>query len=1125
MTTPILIRKSVLSAPTKHLPLSTNTKRGGVNNPLFRLISSRFAATLFLALFFSVFSLRSQTATTPVVFDFEDPTECTQWDLNVGNDAIVSQLQNRWVVSPSEHFTGERSLIISNNYTAARPTATYSNTGSNIAVVARRVITLPAGSYDLSFAWKCVGESGADGFYVLWESESYAISSSMAGVRPELVRRSLDFPGKAKPFCVKSSWQTETIKIMSNGTPMQLAFMWVNNGAKAQPVSACIDMIQISEQEACTEVTDVKASSTLYANRTSVTWKGVAEEYELMYRRLGDTSAPEVIEDITTHSYTVEIDEPGLYDFFVRGICGEDTSVWVPYRNHLIYSPGCIDYANLYSDNVVCRHNVRPADGDWDERGDNDFPDINSSDWVVGVVDNGPDSMSSRHTVHTIPEIDPRTVGTPGSNGLPTIPDGEVVSVRLGNWNMGAEGESITYTITADSIYRIILLKYAVVFEDPNHDTQNQPFFSLKITNERGEPISGICGKEDFRPSTNLGADDGWHEKVTGSGNEKQTLRWKDWTSVGVIIPEEEFGRKLKIELRTYDCEEGGHYGYAYFTLSCAPATITGIACGEQKEQNIKAPDGFTYEWYVDDPNDPTDQNNVLFTTQGITVDGKDTRTYYCDCSFVTTNKDKLDKCTFTLSANLTPRFPQPAALFQHQPSFCKNNDVKFNNLSAVVTDEGIPMGGERCDSYEWEIIGVDADSIFIPIDKNPVVSFPVEGGTYQVRLTAGMSEGNCEESKVYDLVVPPLCPKFTWVDTVACSKYPFRWNGRTYDESSLDTVSYKMSGGCDSTIYLNLTMVDEVTDTIIDTICQGAVYKFFDQECTVSDDYVQLKKAAKPSLCDSTVLLRLTVIDTLSVSVQPLPEICEGDSLFSLSYIVNQGEFISLTVDFDTAAGRVGFVDTIYNTDVPTELSFRLPPDARPDWYAVDLKFATEHCDTLVRHIPFCVLYSTDVLQQKWNDVIAVLSSEYNGGYNFTAFQWYEDGVLLQEQTKPYFYLGENRWFAYADTVQYSAGLMRSGENYYIRTCSVTPEPHADIQPYVSVSSARAGQVVALALAPAIENGNLTVRWYSASGQLVAESYTTLANPTVVTPPTPGIYLLELRTETSRHTTKVQVQ
>ena len=1076
-----------------------------------------------VALVISAISVSAQDS-PPIIFDFEDATCQAKWSLNVGDANIVSRLANRWCFTSAEQFVGEKSLVMSNKYNDAVPTSTYNNTATDVVVVASTVLSLPRGNFDLSFAWKCVGEQGLDGLYVIWEPDAKKLTSSMSGISLDYQNRAMQF-GTRKMLCQRSTWQVERTTINSDGTqPYHLAFIWVNNGSNAYPPAACVDFVQISRQLTCTDVTNVAVSSNVYSTRISCTWQGVADSYQLMYRRFGDTSTPQIVDNITTHSYSVDVNTAGLYDFFVRGVCGTDTGLWMPYRNHLVYFPGCIDYANLNSDKCVCRHNIRNHD-DFDEgRGPSGaIPPIDQSTWVKGIVDFGPDAMESRHTVHTLPEYDPRT-----NYKLPMVytAGGDVASVRLGNWDTGAEGESVTYTITADSIYRIVLLNYAVVFQDPGHDQVEQPYFTLKIRDSRGNELSGVCGKEDFRPNVNLGANEGWHKETFSTAGGTDVVRWKEWTTVGVLIPESEIGNAISIELKTYDCEQGGHYGYAYFSLSCVPATITGIACGTPDEQNISAPSGFSYEWYLDDPNDPNDQNNVLFTTQSIKVDGLDTRTYFCDCNFLTKDQKKLDSCGFTLSANLSPRLPKASSIFQYLPSKCTNNSVKFNNVSAVVSDGGIPMGGELCDYYRWEIVGVDEDSIHIPLDRNPIVNFPIEGGDYTIRLISGITQGNCMDTLTLPYHVPSLVPKETWVDTTACGKYPFRWNGRTYTESSLDTVSYMMTGGCDSVIYLNLTITEAIVDTIVDTICQGETYHFYDQVFRTSQEYTKVLPAANKSNCDSTILLRLTVIDSVSIDVLPMAQVCADDTEFVLKFEWNQGAYRSLFFDFDEHSEAAGFADVLFADTLQREFTIPIPEDVRPDRYSVNMCFARDcDCDSLVRPVEFTVMYPTDVLAQKWNNVIAVLNADYNGGNSFTAFRWYEGEQLLVGEERPYLYIGENVKFDYSVAVQYSADLMREGENYYIRTCPITPAQRTDVSQYVTLSSAaRVGQRIEVSL-PDGDKSQHTAYWYTSGGQLVGRQTIDSLSPSVAAPLTAGIYLLKIESTTDTQLLKVVVR
>ena len=104
-----------------------------------------------------------------------------------------------------------------------------------------------------------------------------------------------------------------------------------------------------------------------------------------------------------------------------------------------------------------------------------------------------------------------------------------------------------------------------------------------------------------------------------------------------------------KIEVSTYDCSLGAHYGYAYFVLGCNSGEIEGIACGGDPTTHFEAPDGFNYSWYL-----PTDPSNILGTEQIFNVDPMDTLTYFCD---VISKAEGKEMCYYTLQASAIPSY------------------------------------------------------------------------------------------------------------------------------------------------------------------------------------------------------------------------------------------------------------------------------------------------------------------------------------------------------------------------------------------------------------------------------------------------------------------------------------
>ena len=202
--------------------------------------------------------------------------------------------------------------------------------------------------------------------------------------------------------------------------------------------------------------------------------------------------------------------------------------------------------------------------------------------------------------------FDPNT-----NNRLQVIPPGSLASIRLGNWRTGGEAESITYTYTVDSMAYILLLKYAVVLEDPSgHGHDVMPLFALDILDSRGNVIDANCGSAEFVPGTNTA---GWNTMSGGV--------WKDWTEVGLNL-QQYVGQTIKVRLLTKDCDWSGHYGYAYFTLDCGKGSLDGVSCGDVIPDSVCAPEGFVYEWAQRiDPTNVVSTNRCIIPKRGDTAE------------------------------------------------------------------------------------------------------------------------------------------------------------------------------------------------------------------------------------------------------------------------------------------------------------------------------------------------------------------------------------------------------------------------------------------------------------------------------------------------------------------------
>ena len=456
-----------------------------------------------------------------------------------------------------------------------------------------------------------------------------------------------------------------------------------------------------------------------------------------------------------------------------------------------------------------------------------------------GAIDFGSNSPDSRHTVHyDTAERDPRT-----NNMLHTVPSGHTSSVRLGNWNtnnLSPEAEGVTYSLFVDTMsFNIILLSYAAVLQNPMHNYADQPRFRLELLDSNMHIINPDCAAADFVADRNLE----WNEAP-------DNVLWRDWTSVGIDLSEYA-GQNVFLRLTTFDCNEGSHYGYAYFTLKCLRKELTTDRCGDIDSITFSAPEGFSYRWYT------SANDSSISTASSITVPSSNT-IYYCDISFVDN-----PNCKFTLNAYAGTRYPlarmDTSSIFAN----CALN-VNFTNNSVISADGINPLPGhETCEFAHWDFgNGLSSD------DYHGSTSY-LSSGSYEVTLIVGIAGGQCTDTLRRTLTLD--IPSGRAFDTIeGCDSIIWHSNTYTTSGSYSDTLPFTNQAGCDSITTLDLTITHPDTTIIVDTISMSELpYRY--QEHTFYSPVDTILLYPQSSGCTNVTIL------TLHVSNQITQYICEN--------------------------------------------------------------------------------------------------------------------------------------------------------------------------------------------------------------------------------------------------------
>ncbi|MGG5507784.1 MULTISPECIES: gliding motility-associated C-terminal domain-containing protein [unclassified Myroides] len=261
-----------------------------------------------------------QPAELPFRDGFEDDN-AYQWD--------TESILNRWIVGEAVHFSGDRSLYISDDLGESYHYTT--NTPNGIATTSRRELIIPANARELyvAYDYQVNGEFRSDSPRDYFTNFINYIDLELPTSEPNR-RRTLDI---GEPFYVDSNgWQREVqisdIPLGMENQVVSFIYKWYNDDQNGvQPPAAIDDVVVMAS--GC--LSPINLAATFIAGTTDVelSWEAQGDEtqWEVFIIEEGEAMPePEdrgiLVED--TPSYIVTTVEEGKhYLFYVRAICGE----------------------------------------------------------------------------------------------------------------------------------------------------------------------------------------------------------------------------------------------------------------------------------------------------------------------------------------------------------------------------------------------------------------------------------------------------------------------------------------------------------------------------------------------------------------------------------------------------------------------------------------------------------------------------------------------------------------------------------------------------------------------------------------------------------------------------------
>ena len=182
-----------------------------------------------------------------------------------------------------------------------------------------------------------------------------------------------------------------------------------------------------------------------------------------------------------------------------------------------------------------------------------------------------------------------------------------------------------------------------------------------------------------------------------------------------------------------------------------------------------------------------------------------------------------------------------------------------------VAAENAMSLVAEICQGQTYN---VGANSFF-------------ESGVYENILTAITG---CDSVVLLELTVNPT----SFNDNAAiCFGDQYTFGNQTLTSSGTFQETFASSTGCDSVVTLQLAVVSSFSENVTQTICEGGSYSVGNSTYTEAGNYTNTLTSA--SGCDSVVTLNLSVEQNISVLVNET--ICEGEEyIFNGTNLIETG-------------------------------------------------------------------------------------------------------------------------------------------------------------------------------------------------------------------------------------------
>ena len=277
------------------------------------------------------------------------------------------------------------------------------------------------------------------------------------------------------------------------------------------------------------------------------------------------------------------------------------------------------------------------------------------------------------------------------------------------------------------------------------------------------------------------------------------------------------------------------------------------------------------------------------------------------------------------------------------------------------------------------------------------------------------------------------------------------------WDEKILNGDIDTVQEGCNDVVLNFITYAAEKEEILSDLSGQDLVYGHNGKPFTSSQDVIDTIPGDKsPTGCPIYRKYHVEVITCLAMDVTndaAAQHVCPGSTI-DITYKKIKGN-----IDGDAIFRVPGYPDqAIILDDNITDGSFTLPVSdiTKPGFYTGKLLVNDKYCyddkdpqkhKVLEFPIDFTVYYPEDIFKFKFNNVLAVYKPGQGGneGYEFTAYQWFRNGMPIEGATSSILYLGQGVTFESGDVVYV---VLTDKDGMVLPSCAQIIEETKDFYP-----------------------------------------------------------------------------